>query len=118
MPTTTVYSLRMNLGGRLKLAREFRRMTQEQLAELASTDESPVSQAAISALESRDSETSTFLFRLSKVLRVNPEWLQDGRGRSGLDDEPPPHELARVTNRTRSRKTQKVEVKKSSFKKT
>jgi len=77
----------MNLGGRLKLARENRGMTQEQLAEKASTSALPISQALISALEQRDSKTSTGLFAFAKVLNINAEWLQTGRGSSGLEIE-------------------------------
>lgn len=76
----------MRLGKRLKLARERRgNMTQEKLAELASTADMPITQAAISALESRDSETTTYLFAFSRALQINPEWLQTGIGESGLD---------------------------------
>lgn len=99
----------MNLGGRLKYARERRnKMTQEQLAELASTERRPISQAAISALERRDSESTSDLFALARALRINPEWLQTGependsgletdawRPAAALDD---PHELALIND--------------------
>ncbi len=77
----------MRLGGRLRYAREKRGLTQEQLAEAASRPDAPISQAMISALEKRDSETTTALFALAQALRVNPEWLQTGQpqGDSGLD---------------------------------
>jgi transcriptional regulator with XRE-family HTH domain len=71
-------------------------MTQEQLAAAASTQELPISQAAISALEKRDSETAAGLFAFARALRINPEWLQTGRGESGLDSpawKPPSAEL-------------------------
>lgn len=87
------YRAEMNLGGRLKQAREKRRLTQEQLVELVPGS----SQAMISALETRDSETTTLLFGFADALRVNPRWLQDGTGDSGLEDvrdrstrDPPP----------------------------
>lgn len=79
------YVAAMKLGARLRHARDKRGMTQEQLAAAASTPESPVSQAAISALEKRDSETTTALFQFARALGVNPEWLQTGKGDSGLD---------------------------------
>lgn len=60
-------------------------MTQDQLAAAASTPEVPISQASISALEKRDSETTVGLFAIARALRVNPEWLQTGVGDSGLD---------------------------------
>lgn len=90
----------MRLGKRLKHARERRGMTQEQLAEAASTPTNTISQAAISALEKRDSATTADLFALAKALRINPEWLQTGQPQndSGLDTEgwkPPSPELAR-----------------------
>lgn len=71
-------------------------MKQEQLAVAASTPDLTISQAMISALESRDSETTTALFALARALRVNPEWLQTGVGDSGLDADawrPPSAEL-------------------------
>lgn len=71
----------MNLGGRLKLAREKRDLTQQQLAE-----SSGVPQQNISALENRDSKTSEDLFRLADALGINPRWLQDGEKPSGLED--------------------------------
>lgn len=96
----------MNLGGRLRYARETRRLTQEQLAEKASTASTAISQAAISALESRDSESSTFLFQLARALEVSAEWLQTGAGNSGLEPvkdklhSAGKHELSRVSERT------------------
>ncbi len=78
----------MNLGKRLKLARERRGYTQDYLAELATTEGMPISQALISALERRDSETSTALFQLARALKVEAEWLQTGSGESGLGPEP------------------------------
>lgn len=76
------YGAEMNLGKRVLNAREKRGLTQAQLAELAGT-----SQAAISALENRDSKTSEQVFELADALRVNPRWLQTGAGDSGLDAE-------------------------------
>jgi len=87
----------MDLGKRIKIARQRRGFTQPQLAKLASNEHVTVSQAALSALEVRNSETSTALFDIARALRVNPEWLQTGRGESGLDMEawkPAPVELA------------------------
>lgn len=72
------YVADMRLGGRLKKAREKRGFTQEALATKASTKDRPVSQAAISALEKRDSETTIYLFQFARALQVRPEWLQDG----------------------------------------
>ena len=75
----------MKLGHRLRQARKKRGLTQEQLATAAATPELPISQAAISALEQRDSETSVYIFALARALKINPEWLQTGAGESGLD---------------------------------
>lgn len=75
----------MKLGHRLRHARKKRGLTQEQLATAAATPELPISQAAISALEQRDSETSVYVFALARALKINPEWLQTGAGESGLD---------------------------------
>lgn len=71
----------MNLGGRLKLARDQRGLTQDQLAEKVPG----ANQAMISALESRDSETTTLLFGFADALTVDARWLQTGDGSSGLD---------------------------------
>lgn len=73
-------------------------MTQEQLAAAASTPDVPISQAMISALEKRDSETTVPLFAFARALRVNPEWLQTGHpaNDSGLERDawkPPSAEL-------------------------
>jgi hypothetical protein len=53
----------------------------------------------ISALEKRDSETTTALFALARALKINPEWLQTGepQGDSGLEVQawkPPSADLA------------------------
>lgn len=79
------YPRSMNLGGRLRHARDKRGLTQEQLVAAVSEAGASISQASISALEKRDSETTTSLFALARALRVNPEWLQTGVGDSGLD---------------------------------
>lgn len=42
-------------------------------------------QPAISALITRDSQTSTLLFGFADALNVNPRWLLDGTGESGLE---------------------------------
>ena len=75
------YPVEMNLGKRLKQAREARGWGQEDLAEKVPGANQPM----ISALETRDSETSTLLFGFADALRVNPRWLQDAVGESGLD---------------------------------
>lgn len=77
----------MKLGKRLKHARERRGMTQEQLATAASVNGNTISQASISALEKRDSETTADLFAFARALRINPEWLQTGQpmNDSGLE---------------------------------
>ena len=90
----------MKLGKRLRHAREKRGMTQEVLAAAASTlAGTTISQASLSALEKRDSETTVHLYAYAKVLGINPEWLQTGEpmNDSGLEVEawrPPSSELA------------------------
>ena len=71
----------MALGKRLQQAREARKLTQEQLAAMVPGS----SQASLSALESRDSKTTTLLFGIAAALQISPQWLQDGTGHSGLD---------------------------------
>lgn len=90
----------MKLGKRLRHARLKRGLKQEQLAELASTPAMPISQAMISALEQRDSETTTAIFALARALKINPEWLQTGlpANDSGLETDawkPPSPDLAK-----------------------
>jgi transcriptional regulator with XRE-family HTH domain len=70
----------MNLGKRLKRARLARELTQEELVELVPGS----TQAMISALERRDSQTTILLFAFADALRVNPRWLLTGEGESGL----------------------------------
>jgi len=69
-----VTSFQMNLGKRLKQARERRKLTQEQLSAAVTN----ASQAMISALEKRDSLTTTLLFQFADALKVNPRWLLNG----------------------------------------
>lgn len=71
----------MNLGKRLRQARKARGIKQEKLAEMVPG----ATQAAISALETRDSDNTLLLFEYSDALRVNPRWLLTGKGESGLD---------------------------------
>lgn len=71
----------MKLGQRLRQARKARGFTQRQLAEKVPG----ASQAAISALEKRDSETTTLLFEFADALAVSPRWLLNGNKPSGLD---------------------------------
>lgn len=63
----------MALGMRLKQAREKAGLTQGQLAKAAG-----ITQAAISALEKRDSDSSSHAFALAKACHVRPEWLLSG----------------------------------------
>lgn len=75
------------LGRRLKQAREHRKLTQEGLADAVKG----ASQAAISALERRNSETTILLFGLADALEVNPRWLLNGPPEdSWLDKRPDP----------------------------
>lgn len=76
----------MALGKRIQKAREERGLTQAQLALRVFGTDDPKGQAAISALETRDSLTSVFLFKFADALRVRPRWLQDGELPSGLED--------------------------------
>lgn len=76
----------MALGKRILKAREERKLTQAQLAEKVYGSDDPKGQAAISALESRDSLTSVHLFKFADVLNVRARWLQDGELPSGLED--------------------------------
>lgn len=65
----------MALGERVRERREQLGMTQGELADLVG-----VKQAAISALEKRDSRSSRQLSKLAEALRCSPEWLESGEG--------------------------------------
>lgn len=68
------------MGKRLRQARKTREMTQEQLVELVPG----ATQAMISALECRDSETTLLLFEFADALQISARWLLTGSGESGL----------------------------------
>ena len=76
------------LGGRLRLARNKRRLTQDELADLAA-----MKQPDISKLERGDMLKTTGMARLVAVLRVPAAWLELGLGDEPLWDaaigEPP-----------------------------
>ena len=65
----------MSLGERLKIARLEAKKTQSELAK-----ETGVSQAAVAALEKRNSKTCGFTAQFAKALGVKVEWLATGNG--------------------------------------
>ena len=65
----------MALGNRVKQARKLKGLSQERLGELVG-----LTQAAVGALEKRDSEHSSKAFQLAEVLGVSPAWLISGKG--------------------------------------
>lgn len=65
----------MSLGERLKIARLEVNKTQAELAK-----ETGVSQAAVAALEKRNSKTCGFTAQFAKALGVKVEWLATGNG--------------------------------------
>lgn len=67
----------MALGQRVKQAREALNLTQEDLGKLVG-----MSQAAIGALEKRDSKYTRKLFELSGALKTTPEYLLTGSNKS------------------------------------
>jgi transcriptional regulator with XRE-family HTH domain len=83
IPNPGLYALRMNLGKRLKKAREARGLDQDALCALVPRS----SQQQISNLEVRDSLTTELIFEFAAALRVNPRWLQNGTEPSGLETE-------------------------------
>lgn len=71
------------LGKRLRFARQERKLTQTQLADL-----SGVKQSDISKLERGDSQTTAGLVRLASALTCSPEWLDTGDGAIWQTDSP------------------------------
>lgn len=67
----------MALGQRVKQAREALNLTQEDLGQMVG-----MSQAAIHALEKRDSQSTRKLFQLAKALKKTPEYLLTGNDNS------------------------------------
>ncbi len=65
----------MALGARLKLAREARKMTQQELADAVEWD-----QGAIGNVERRDSKSCRYTSALAAALNVDLEWLSTGNG--------------------------------------
>lgn len=80
----------MALGKRVQTAREKRKLKQAELAVLVFGSDDAKGQANISALETRDSLTSTHLFKFAHALQVRAEWLLDGSLPSGLEEDVPP----------------------------
>ena len=77
----------MNIGGRVRIAREARGLTQPQLAEMTA---GAISQQALSALEKRDSKSSQAAAELADALKVSLRWLLTGQGRMDDPDWPFP----------------------------
>ena len=78
----------MSFGERLLEARKARELNQLELGRRIADylgRRRPVKQQTISALERRRSSRTEFFHAIVAVLRVNPDWLQTGRGQSGLN---------------------------------
>lgn len=65
----------MRLGERLKLARENKKLSQQEVAARAG-----ISQPTYYKIESGKTKRTTYLHELAKVLGVTPEWLATGEG--------------------------------------
>ena len=65
----------MALGKRVKEAREFRSLTQGELADLIGW-----TQQALSTLENRDSKKSSYAAQIAKALEIDIDWLMSGSG--------------------------------------
>ena len=77
----------MSFGERLLEARKARDLNQLELGRRIADylgRRKPVKQQTISALERRRSSRTEFFHAIVAVLKVNPDWLQTGRGDSGL----------------------------------
>lgn len=69
------HAMTSSLGQRLKLARKLRGKTQKQVAAAVG-----VNQSTYSDLERGESKGSPQLLQIANYLRVNPDWLDTGRG--------------------------------------
>ena len=65
----------MALGARIKLARQARKMTQQDLADSINWE-----QGAIGNVERRDSKTCSHTAQIAAALNVDLEWLSTGKG--------------------------------------
>ena len=65
----------MALGARIKLARQTRKMTQQELADAINWE-----QGAIGNVERRDSKTCSHTADIAAALNVDLEWLSTGKG--------------------------------------
>ncbi len=65
----------MKFGARLKVAREYAKLTQSELA-----TKSGVSQVTISKIEREESDSSSFTVQLAVACGVRPEWLAIEQG--------------------------------------
>lgn len=65
----------MALGARIKLARQARKMTQQELADAINWE-----QGAIGNVERRDSKTCSHTADIAAALNVDLEWLSTGKG--------------------------------------
>jgi transcriptional regulator with XRE-family HTH domain len=92
----------MALGARIKQARELRALNQTELAErvnkMLGPEDKPLTQQALGALESRDSNKSEHALKIADALGVSVRWLLDGQGDLDALDWPFPDQelLARV----------------------
>lgn len=79
----------MEFRHRLRKARKNKNLTQEQLAEKVG-----VTQAAIQSLESGRVKSTPHILKISRILEVSPDWLENGIGQENLM--PPPSEAIKV----------------------
>jgi len=71
----------MTRGQRLRQLRNFRKISQEKLAELVG-----VSQGTVTKLEKDKAEDSRYLYKICKILNCNIDWLETGKGASPFVD--------------------------------
>jgi len=70
-----------SIAKRIKVERERKRWTQQELAEKAG-----IRQSFIGALESNNQKGSSWLPEIAHALGVDAYWLKTGRGRKNTDD--------------------------------
>ena len=69
----------MSIGDRIKQARKAAKISQQELAKMIGAD-----QSSVSDLERGKTSSSAIIASYARALKVNPYWLETGRGKADL----------------------------------